>query len=38
MLYVAIGLFVGGAMMLLGLGRYPDFRAAGEQIDPAGAV
>lgn len=28
MLYVAIGLFIGGAVMLLGLGRYPDFGAA----------
>ena len=27
MLYVAMGLFVGGAVMLLGLGRYPDFGA-----------
>lgn len=27
MLYVAIGLFVGGAVMLLGLGRYPEFGA-----------
>jgi MFS family permease len=26
MLYVAIGLFIAGAVMLLGLGRYPDFR------------
>ncbi len=31
MLYVAIGLFITGAVMLLGLGRYPDFRAAGSQ-------
>lgn len=29
MLYVAIGLFIGGAVLLLGLGRYPDFGAAG---------
>ena len=29
MLYVAIGLFITGAVMLLGLGRYPDFQAAG---------
>ena len=28
MLYVAMGLFIGGAVMLLGLGRYPDFGAA----------
>jgi predicted MFS family arabinose efflux permease len=28
MLYVAMGLFVGGAVMLLGLGKYPDFGAA----------
>jgi hypothetical protein len=27
MLYVAMGLFIGGAVMLLGLGRYPDFGA-----------
>jgi MFS family permease len=27
MLYVAIGLFIAGAVMLLGLGRYPDFQA-----------
>ena len=27
MLYVAIGLFIGGAVLLLGLGRYPDFQA-----------
>lgn len=27
MLYVAIGLFIGGAVMLLGLGKYPDFGA-----------
>ncbi len=26
MLYVAIGLFIAGAVMLLGLGRYPDFQ------------
>jgi cyanate permease len=25
MLYVAMGLFVGGAVLLLGLGRYPTF-------------
>ena len=31
MLYVAIGLFVGGAMMLLGLGRYPDFGKSAQQ-------
>jgi MFS transporter, OFA family, oxalate/formate antiporter len=31
MLYVAIGLFIGGAVMLLGLGRYPDFGAAKAQ-------
>jgi cyanate permease len=29
MLYVAMGLFVTGALMLLGLGRYPDFQAVG---------
>jgi len=28
MLYVAMGLFIGGAVMLLGLGRYPEFGAA----------
>lgn len=28
MLYVAMGLFVGGAVLLLGLGRYPEFGAA----------
>lgn len=27
MLYVAIGLFIAGAVMLLGLGKYPDFQA-----------
>jgi len=27
MLYVAIGLFIAGAVMLLGLGRYPDLQA-----------
>ena len=31
MLYVAMGLFVTGAVMLLGLGKYPDFQAAGER-------
>ena len=29
MLHVAIGLFIAGAVLLLGLGRYPDFQAAG---------
>ena len=28
MLYVAMGLFIAGALMLLGLGRYPEFSAA----------
>lgn len=28
MLFVAMGLFIGGAVMLLGLGRYPEFGAA----------
>jgi len=32
MLYVAIGLFITGAVMLLGLGRYPDFQAAGRPV------
>ncbi len=27
MLHVAMGLFIGGAVLLLGLGRYPDFSA-----------
>jgi len=27
MLYVAIGLYITGAVMLLGLGRYPDSQA-----------
>lgn len=31
MLYAAMGLFVTGAVMLLGLGRYPDFQAAGQR-------
>lgn len=30
MLYVAMGLFVTGAVLLLGLGRYPDFQAVGK--------
>jgi len=32
MLYVAMGLFVGGAALLLGLGRYPEFGAAGRVL------
>ncbi|MBL8202369.1 MAG: MFS transporter [Chromatiales bacterium] len=33
MLYVAMGLFTGGAVMLLGLGRYPEFGAG--KVRPA---
>lgn len=34
MLYVAMGLFIGGAVMLLGLGRYPDFGARARLAAP----